>query len=115
MSRQLAKHLFPRVVKIVKSGSQEGLPLDTAQGPFVHWADSVATFCLCAVIALAPLPFGSTSPRVITVWVLLLSLAVGLASFRALTSRDVLFLWGFAAVAAGWAFVVFEQISASPL
>jgi O-Antigen ligase len=99
----------------VKPVSQKGLAVGSADGAFADRADMIATYCLCAAIALVPFPFGSTSPRVIAVWVLLLSLVLGLASFRTLTSRDVLFLSGFATLAAGWAFVGFEQISVSPV
>jgi hypothetical protein len=107
--------MFCEVVTIVKPVSQKGLAFGSAHGSFVDWTDRVATYCLCAVIALVPFPFGSTSPRVIAVWVLLLSLVLGLASFRRLTSRDVWFLSGFATLAASWAFVAFEQISARPI
>lgn len=81
----------------------------------VRWTDTIATSGLCALIALAPLPFGSTNLRVIAVWVLLLAVITGLASLRPIRPRDVLFLWGFAAVAAGWAFVVGEQMSKTSL
>jgi hypothetical protein len=39
----------------------------------VHRAGTITTACLCTVIALAPSPFVSTYPKVIAVWVLLLS------------------------------------------
>ena len=81
----------------------------------MHRADAAATACLCAVIALAPLPFGSTDLRVIAIWVLLLSAAVALASSRPLGSRDVVFISGFAIVGLSWGFVVVEQVSRVPL
>ena len=55
------------------------------------------------------------NPRVIAVWVLLLSVIIGMASLRPVTSRDVLFLFGFATVAASWGFVVVEQMSHAPI
>lgn len=75
----------------------------------------VATYCLCAIVALVPLPFGSTNPRVIAIWVLLLSAVLGLASLRSITSRDVMLLAAFATIVLGWSFVVFEQLSQAPL
>jgi O-Antigen ligase len=77
--------------------------------------DAIATAGLCTVIALAPLPFGSTDPGVIAVWVLVLSASVALASLRAFSSRDVVILASFAIVALCWAFVVIEQMSRAPL
>jgi O-antigen ligase len=55
------------------------------------------------------------NPRVIAVWILLLSVTIGMASLRPVTSRDVLFVVGFATVAAGWGFVVDEQMSHAPI
>ena len=77
--------------------------------------DAIATAGLCSVIALAPLPFGSTDLRVIAVWALLLSATVALASLRALGSRDVVILSGLAIVALSWGFVVSEQMSRAPI
>jgi hypothetical protein len=81
----------------------------------IDWVEIVATICLCAVIALVPFPFGSIDLTVIAIWVLLLSAIVALASLRALSSRDVVFLCGFAIVALGWALVVTEQLSRVPI
>jgi O-Antigen ligase len=81
----------------------------------IHRSDIAATYCLCAIIALAPLPFGSMDLRIVAAWVLLLSAALILASFRAFTSRDLLFLSAFAVVALAWAFVVTEQLSPTPI
>ena len=93
-------------------------PPRLASGPgkqTIHRTDAIATAGLCSVIALAPLPFGSTDPGVIAVWVLVLSASFSLASLRSLSSRDVVFLSGFAIVALSWGFVVIEQMSRAPL
>ena len=80
-----------------------------------RWPDTVAAYCLCSVIALVPFPFGSMDPRVIAVWILLLSVMIGMASLRPITSRDVLFMFGFATIGASWGFVVVEQMSHAPI
>lgn len=95
--------------------SRQSLDTGSIESTIVDRADTIATLLLCAVIALAPFPFGSTDLRIVAIWVLLLSLALGLASLRAITSRDALFLWGFATIAVSWGFVVVEQISPSPI
>ncbi|MBR0934920.1 O-antigen ligase [Bradyrhizobium jicamae] len=77
-------------------------------------AGTGATLGLCAVIALAPLPFGSTDARVIAVWVLLLSLVLLLASVPALGPKDTGFLCGFAVVSLAWVVVVGAQLSQPP-
>lgn len=94
------------------SRQSQTVGLDTA---IPHHTGVIAAYCLCAVIALVPFPFGSTDPRVIAVWVLLLSAIIALASLRSLTSRDALFLGGIAVVAVSWAFVVVEQTSSAPI
>jgi hypothetical protein len=81
----------------------------------MHWADTITTASLCTVIALAPLPFGSTDLKVIAVWVLLLSAVAALASLQRLGSRDVVFLLCFAVIAVSWGFVVVEQITRAPI
>jgi hypothetical protein len=71
---------------------------------------AAATFGLCAVIALVPLPFSSIDTRVIAVWVALLSLVLICASPRAFSDRDLHFLFGFGAIALAWTLVVAEQL-----
>jgi hypothetical protein len=82
---------------------------------FVDRVDEIATAGLCAVITLAPLPFGSADPKAIAIWVLLLSAIVVLAGLRALNSRDLAFLLSCAILAVSWGFVVTEQLSRAPL
>lgn len=85
------------------------------QRTLIHRADTLASACLCAVIALVPFPFGSTDLRVIAVWVLLLSAILALASLQALSAHDVVILSGFAIVALSWGLVVAEQLSRAPM
>ncbi|MGY8679158.1 O-antigen ligase family protein [Bradyrhizobium sp. UFLA05-153] len=73
-------------------------------------AGIAATFGLSAVIALAPLPFGSMDTRVIAIWVLTLAAVLLLASSSRMSSRDTAVTAGFAAIALAWIFVVSEQL-----
>jgi hypothetical protein len=70
----------------------------------------LATSGLCTLVALAPLPFASMDMRIVAVWVLLLSAVLLLTAPQAISSRDVAFLCGFAAISLSWAFVVSEQL-----
>jgi hypothetical protein len=99
----------------VTPASRHRFAIGSQRNPTPRWADTVAAYCICAVIALVPFPFGSMNPRVIAVWVLLLSVILGMASLRSVTSRKILFLFGFATVAANWGFVVVEQMSHAPI
>lgn len=74
---------------------------------------AIAVFCV--VIALVPLPFGSTGRRIIWAWVLVLSATALLASLRRFDARDRLFLAGLLGLALLWAFVVYEQTTPNPL
>lgn len=74
---------------------------------------AIAVFCV--VIALVPLPFGSTGRRIIWVWVLVLSATALLASLRRFDARDRLFIAGLLGLALLWAFVVSEQTTPNPL
>jgi hypothetical protein len=76
----------------------------------------LATSGLCILVALAPLPFASMDMRIVAVWVLLLSAVLLLTVPQAISSRDLAFLCGFAAISLSWAFVVSEQLHhTSPL
>lgn len=74
------------------------------------WPGALAAFSLCAVIALAPLPFGSMDFRIVAGWILLLSAILLLCSLRRLAVRDVIFLTSFAVVAGCWLIVVCAQL-----
>jgi hypothetical protein len=76
----------------------------------------LATSGLCVLVALAPLPFASMDMRIVAVWVLLLSTVLLLTVPQAISSRDLAFLCGFAAISLSWAFVVSQQLHhTSPL
>src|ERR1700687_2116400 len=75
---------------------------------------SFAKFGFCTVIALAPLPFGSTDTKVVAVWVILLAISTILAGFRPYTSREITLVVGLAIVALCWAWVIFQQLAEHP-
>ena len=109
-----APSMFPATARLVMPDAQQ-TPAPTSKTKTADRANTIAAAFLCAVIALAPLPFGSTDLGVIGVWVLLLSAIVALASLRPLSVRDMVFLASFAIVAVCWGFVVAEQLSRAPL
>lgn len=80
-----------------------------------RYAGVAATAGLCAVIALAPLPFGSMDTRVIAIWVLAFAAVLLLASSAPVSSRDTAVLSGFAAISLAWIIVVSEQLGLSSL
>src|SRR5258708_21866148 len=53
--------------------SQQGAGAISRERRAIHRSDIIATYCLYAIVALAPFPFGSVDPKIIAVWVLLLS------------------------------------------
>jgi len=75
---------------------------------------SIAKFGFCSIIALAPLPFGSTDIKVVAVWVILLGIATVLAGNRQYSMREIAILVGLAIVVACWAFVVIQQMASPP-
>jgi O-antigen ligase len=75
----------------------------------------VASFLiLCAVAALAPLPFGSTDPVTIAVWCVMLGVALVLAPLRHLARAHFVLLGGVALVIAAYGLVLHEQLAAHP-
>ena len=95
--------------------SRQGADVGSGERRAIFRSDILATYCLCAIVALAPFPFGSIDLRIIAVWVLLLSAILALASLPAFNARDLVFLSGLAGVALAWAFVVAEQLSQTPV
>lgn len=73
-------------------------------------AEGAATLVLCAVIAFAPLPFGSMDSRIIAVWILLLATVPLLVTPIPLAARDLAVLLGFATITLAWMFVVSQQL-----
>lgn len=75
----------------------------------------LSSYLLFAVVALAPLPFGSTEPATIAVWCLVLGFSLIISSPRSSQGRNLLLLFAAAIIVAAYALVIHEQVSASPL
>jgi O-antigen ligase len=86
----------------------------TAREPVAAAFNRVAAVLLLAVVALAPLPYGSVGPVPILAWCVALSIALGLASLRALDGRHLLVLSGVAIVICAYLLVLHEQVSTHP-
>ena len=86
-------------------------PRSRARRPAIN---GVATFMLFAVVALAPLPFGSVDPLAIVAWCMVLGVALATASLRALEPRHFLIIAGIACVVGAYGLVLHEQLAARP-
>lgn len=75
---------------------------------------TVAITVFCVVIALVPLPFGSTGRRITWAWVLVLSATALLASLRRFDARDRLFLASLFGAALLWTSVLAAQMIPNP-
>lgn len=76
--------------------------------------DRVSALILYGVVALAPLPFGSTDPTTIAVWCIVLGVALVFAPIRQLTKSHFALLGGVGIIIAAYALVLHEQLAASP-
>ncbi|MBH5369011.1 O-antigen ligase family protein [Bradyrhizobium glycinis] len=94
----------------IKGGAETGGELQNSGYPAM-----LATSGLCTLVALAPLPFASVDPRIVAAWVLLLSAVLLLTIPQEISSRDLAFLCGFAAISLSWAVVVSEQLGETSL
>lgn len=74
----------------------------------------IASYVLFFVIAGAPFPFGSSSHSAIAFWCGMLGLGLVFASPRDLKRTHMLVLAGVAIIVTAYAFVLHEQLSASP-
>jgi O-antigen ligase len=74
----------------------------------------IATLILCAVVAGAPFPFGSTSHTAIAFWCGVLGVALLFASPRDLTKGHYFVLVGVGVIIAAYGFVLHEQLSETP-
>ena len=74
----------------------------------------ISTWILFFVIALAPLPFGSTDRTVIAFWCVLLSVAVILLSTKGLVRGELWVIAGLLVIVAGYGFVLHEQLAERP-
>jgi O-antigen ligase len=96
---------------IIDSDEVPGLERTRALQPA---SNRTAAFILFAVIALAPLPFGSVAPLPIVAWCMGLGIALCAASLRALDGRHYLILAGVAIVVGGYVLVLHEQVAVRP-
>jgi O-antigen ligase len=87
---------------------------EAARRPITAKSNRAATLLLLAVVALAPLPYGSVGAVPILAWCVILAIALGLASLRALDGRHVLVLGGVAIVVCAYVVVLHEQVSTHP-
>lgn len=85
-------------------------------GPLhIRWTRNLpATLILFFVVACAPFPFGSTNDIAIAFWCLCLSVALMLASTRALRSEHLWLLAGIGVIIIGYAIVLHEQVADHP-
>jgi len=74
----------------------------------------VSAALLFAVIAGAPLPFGSSSPLPISFWCALLGIGLMTASPQGFRRGHLVIFAALCTVGMGWGFVVYEQLSEHP-
>jgi O-antigen ligase len=74
----------------------------------------IALYFFCAVIALAPLPFGSVDELIIAFWVVLLGMVAILAIPFRLTKPQLIFFLLASIVVLAWGLVLHEQTSVHP-
>lgn len=74
----------------------------------------IATILLSAAVALAPLPYGATDPSALCLLVAGIGVALLFTRFRFTGRRDFLIAAYLLVVAAGYALVLHEQLSAAP-
>jgi O-antigen ligase len=74
----------------------------------------LSSIVLFAVVASAPLPFGSTEPTAVAFWCLVLGLGILAASPRKLRREHVPLIALAVAVILGYTFVLHEQLAARP-
>lgn len=74
----------------------------------------ISAYILAAVVACAPLPFGSTSHSAIAFWCGVLGIGLLFASPRDLTKGYYVVLAGVGVIAAAYALVLHEQLSETP-
>jgi hypothetical protein len=80
----------------------------------LRFGDEIALYLFCAVIALAPLPFGSVDETVVAFWAILLGVTTILVvPFRPSKPQMVLFLLASVVILA-WALIFHEQTSDHP-
>lgn len=76
--------------------------------------DRAASALLYLVLALAPLPLGSTEPATVALWCVILGVAAVLTSLLELRTPQLVFIGLVAVLAAAYGLVLHEQLSAHP-
>jgi O-antigen ligase len=84
--------------------------LQSVRGP----GNRLAARLFVAIIALAPLPFGSDFPAAVAFWCLCLSLAAGLCRTAALSEAQAMILLAITAILGVYAAAVFLQMASVP-
>jgi O-antigen ligase len=103
----------PRQASGLEASNHDRAPPPKADGdaPARH---HVASMVLFAVVALAPLPFGSVDALPIVVWCAALGMALATASLNGLDRRHFLILAGALLVVAAYLLVLHEQLAERP-
>lgn len=77
-------------------------------------SNTIASWGLFAAVAAAPLLFGATDPATIAFWCIVLGVSLAFAGPAQLRRLHMAMLCGIAIVAAGYAFVLHEQLAERP-
>ncbi len=77
-------------------------------------SNSISAYILFAVVAFAPLPFGSTDPAAVAFWCIVLGVGLIFSNPRALNRRHLLLLGLAALLIAAYGIVLHEQLSPHP-
>jgi O-antigen ligase len=77
-------------------------------------SNRLSALILFAVVALAPLPFGSTDPATIAFWCIVLGVGMIVLTPRALNGRQFVLLGLAGVIIVAYGFVLHEQLSAHP-
>src|SRR6266403_3684992 len=82
--------------------------------PLIRLVDRGSSTLLCLVVALAPLPLGSTEPATVAFWCVVLGVTVVLPSLLELRRPQLIFIGLVAVLGAAYGIVWHEQLSAHP-
>ena len=100
------------------SGAVIDRPLSIALAPqvapVVGMVNRAASTILFVVVALCPLPFGSTDPITVALWCVVLGVGLASASLRLLDRRRLALIWISLALLPAYALVLHEQLAAQP-
>jgi hypothetical protein len=77
-------------------------------------SNQISSLVLSSVVALAPLPFGSTAPATVALWCIVLGLGLILADVRSLRRKQLLCIALLAMLVLVFAAVLHEQLASDP-